>query len=140
VPVVYEIDRVNKIIHTRCVGPVTLEEVVDHFRTLVQDPDCPECLDVLLDLSEETSIPTKQELEEVTRALRTARRSVHFGFCAIVAVRDALFGMARMWEVFAEHYFDGTYVFRSMKEAEVWLASHHSCSTAQTRFGAPGDV
>ena len=128
-PVVYEIDRENKIIRTRCIGPVTLAEVVDHFRTLVQDPNRPECLDVLLDLSEETSVPTKEELEEVTRALHNARSKVQFGSCAIIAVKDALFGMARMWEVFAERYFHGTYVFRSIPEAEAWLASHRSCST-----------
>ena len=129
--VVYDIDREKKIIRTRCIGPVTLEEVVDHFRTLVQDPDAPDCLDVLLDLSEETSIPTKAELEEVTRALHNARSRIQFGFCAIVAVRDARFGMARMWEVFAERYFEGTYVFRSLPAAEAWLATHRSCSTAR---------
>jgi hypothetical protein len=131
-PVVYEIDKENKIIRTRCTGPVTLEEVVDHFRTLAQDPDAPECLDVLLDLSEETSIPTKEELEDVTRALHAAQSKVQFGFCAIVAVRDALFGMARMWEVFAEQYFRGTYVFRSRPEAEAWLAQHRACLTRKS--------
>lgn len=130
-PVVYEIDAENKIIRTRCIGPVTLEEVVDHFRTLVQDHDAPDCLDVLLDLSEETSIPTREELAEVTRALSNARSKVQFGYCAIVAVKDALYGMARMWEVFTEQYFRGTYVFRSIPEAEAWLASHRACSTVE---------
>ena len=32
-------------------------------------------------------------------------RAASFGGCAIIASRDALFGMARMFEVFAENYF-----------------------------------
>jgi hypothetical protein len=122
-PVVYEIDRDNRIIRTKCIGPVGIEEVLDHFRTLAGDPNCPDNLDVLLDLSEQTTIPTKENLEEVTRAVHNVRCTVRFGSCAIVARQDALFGMLRMWEVFAEPYFRETYVFRTNQEAEEWLAS-----------------
>jgi hypothetical protein len=53
-PVKYQVDKANRIIRTRCTGPVTIEEVVGHFRVLERDPDCPDRVDVLLDLSEET--------------------------------------------------------------------------------------
>jgi hypothetical protein len=142
-PVVYKIDRVNQIIRTKCIGPVTIEEVVDHFRTLEHDPNCPDYLDVLLDVSEETTIPTKEELEEVTRAVHNVRGRVRFGACAIVAFQDALFGMLRMWEVFAEQYFRETYVFRTSEEAEAWLASRQRNSSSrcqdQTVWAVRGD-
>jgi hypothetical protein len=133
-PVIYEIDSDRKTIRTRCVGPVTIEEVLDHFRILASDPNCPDSMDVLLDLSEQTSIPTKEELEEITHAVHSVRGRVRFGSCAIVACQDALFGMLRMWEVFAERYFRETYVFRTKREAEDWLATRrHNRSASAVR-------
>jgi hypothetical protein len=129
-PVTYRIDKVNGIIHTRCTGPVTIEEVVDHFRVLEQDPDCPKILDVLLDLSEQTSVPKKENLQAVTGEISRIRGRVQFGTCAIVACNDALFGMLRMFEVFAEQCFHQSRVFRTEREAEVWLASEHQTTSA----------
>jgi hypothetical protein len=122
-PVTYRIDKANGIIYTRCIGPVTIEEVVDHFRILQQDPNCPDSIDVLLDLSEQTSIPKKENLQDVASAIALVRSRVQFGAIAVVAGSDALFGMLRMFEVFAKQYFRESYVFRSRSEAEEWLAS-----------------
>jgi hypothetical protein len=121
-PVTYQIDQANKLIRTRCVGPVTIEEVIDHFCKLEEDPGCPDRLNVLLDLSEETSVPTMGNLEDVTRQISRIRGGVQFDACAIVACQDALYGMLRMFEVFAEQYFRESYVFRTGPEAEAWLA------------------
>jgi hypothetical protein len=129
-PVRYQIDKANKIIRTSCSGPVTIEEVVDHFRVLERDPDCPDRMDVLLDLSEETSIPKKENLQEVASEIRRIRARVQFGTLAVVACTDALFGMLRMFEVFAEQYFRESCVFRTVSEAEAWLASRHPTTSA----------
>jgi len=129
-PVVYQIDKRNGIIRTQCLGPVTLEEVLNHFRVLERDPDCPNRLDVLLDLSETTSVPEKANLRDVTEEIRRIRHCLHFGTCAIVACTDALFGMLRMFEVFAEQYFLETCVFRTTSEAEEWLFTKHPVSSA----------
>jgi hypothetical protein len=129
-PVKYQIDKTNRIIRTRCTGPVTIEEVVVHFRLLERDPDCPDRVDVLLDLSEQTSIPKKENLQEVTGQIRRIRGRVQFGTCAIVACTDVLFGMLRMFEVFAEQYFRKLRVFRTASEAEAWLASQHPTTSA----------
>ncbi len=107
---------------------MTIEEVIDHFRGLEQDPDCPELVDVLLDLSEETSIPTKQNLQEVASEISRIRGRVQFGNCAIVACTDELFGMLRMFEVFTEKYFQRTFVFRTTLDAEKWLSSRSTIS------------
>jgi hypothetical protein len=43
----------------------------------------------------------------VTYRIDQAKRRIHtLDGCAIVASRDALFGMARMFEVFAENYLE----------------------------------
>jgi hypothetical protein len=119
--VTYQIDQAKRRIHTRCVGAVTLDEVLRHFADLVHDPDCPARLDVLLDLSEMTSLPTSSNLTEVTTEVARVRPRVQFDGCAIIATQDALFGMARMFEVFAERYFGATRVFRTVDEGTRWL-------------------
>jgi len=102
--------------------------VIDHFRVLERDPNCPDHVDVLLDLSEQTSIPTNENLRDVTREIGRIRNNVQFGTCAIVACSDALFGMLRMLEVFTEEYFRESHVFRTTSEAEAWLALHSTSS------------
>ena len=120
-PVTYRIEKSRQLIHTRCVGAVVLDEVRQHFVALGQDPECPDRLDVLLDLSEMTTLPATDQLRTVTSDIACLRERVRFGNCAIVAPGDALFGMSRMFEVFAEAHFAATLVFRTEAEGESWL-------------------
>jgi hypothetical protein len=139
-PVLYDIDVPNGLIRTRCVGDVTLEEVLEHFKTLAQDPECPDHLDVLLDLSEETSLPRSDELREVAWAIRKIQGRVQFRACAVVTRTNALYGMLRVFQVFTEGLFGEFQVFRSAEEAGAWLAEVRAAygrkSTAHT--GSPG--
>jgi len=121
--VTYQIDPSRNVIHTRCIGDVTPEEIAEHFRELEQDPGRPERLNVLLDLTEETSLPETQDLREVKYQLYKFLPSVRFGACAIVVCDEALFGMMRMFGVFTAEYFDVTEVFRAINDAEAWLAT-----------------
>lgn len=126
-PVTYTIDPSNRLIHTVCAGPITANEVIDHFRELAQDPSCPDCLDVLLEVQASTSAPESADLRDVTAAIAHVRSRVKFGACAIVATTDLLFGMMRMFEVFTEQYFNKTQVFRDLQEAEAWLMAERAC-------------
>jgi hypothetical protein len=119
--VTYRIDQAKHRIHTRCIGAVTFDEVRQHFADLAEDPGCPERLDVLLDLSETSSLPTSGQLSAVTTEVARVRPRVQFDGCAIIASQDALFGMARMFEVFAENYFGATRVFRTIDQGTRWL-------------------
>jgi hypothetical protein len=121
--VTYKIDTARKLIRTRCIGDVNPKEVSDHFRDLERDPCRPDRLDVLLDLTETTSLPEAQNLREVSFHIEDLRRSLRFGACAIVACNDVLFGMMRMFEVYATDYFVSTRVFKKIADAETWLES-----------------
>src|SRR5690348_5016000 len=123
VPVSYTIDASTRLIRTRCYGEVTLQEVVEHFRKLREDPNLPDYLDVYLDLLQMTSIPTAEEIHEASAGPNLLRGIVIFGCCVVVADRDALFGMARMWEMLVEQSFSAIKVFRSTPAAEEWLAT-----------------
>jgi hypothetical protein len=120
-PVIYRIDAARGLIRTKCVGNVTFPEVMDHFRQLEKDPDCPLKLDVLLDFREMVSLPTDLQLSAVSEEIARIRRTVQFGACAIVASSDALFGTAKVFEVVAARAFRVTNVFRGPAAAEVWL-------------------
>jgi len=122
--VTYAIDANKGLIHTRCVGQVTVDQVINHFRELERDPVCPNRLDVLLDVHEMTSVPESDQLRAVGREIARIREKVGFGACAIVARGDAIFGMMRVFAVLAEQYFRAIRVFRGDAEAEQWLTSH----------------
>ena len=122
-PVVYELDRPSGRVHTRCVGNVTFEEVLSHFQELASEASLPERLDVLLDLSESDSIPKSDQVRTISHELKRLQPDTAWGACAVVATNDTLFGMARMFEVFAEQYFSKSRAFRDVAEAERWLTS-----------------
>ncbi|MFN7992801.1 MAG: STAS/SEC14 domain-containing protein [Bryobacteraceae bacterium] len=122
-PVVYRIDATRGVIYTRCIGQVTLNEVLSHLRELAQDPACPDRLHVLLDLSECTSIPESGQLQDITGQIGKVSSRVRFGRCAIVAPTDVLFGMSRMFGVFAEGWFQEVGVFRTREEVGLWPES-----------------
>jgi hypothetical protein len=125
-PVIYKIDPVRRVIRTTCSDPLTLGEVVEHFKMLSEDPDCAGHLDVLLDLGETRSLPASRQLGAVNTALETVREKVQFNLCAIVAKTDAMFGMMRMFEVLAGRYFGAIRVFRDAAQAEAWLLGQKS--------------
>ena len=122
-PVTYIIDASRKIIRTKCSSPLTFADVIGHFRALKEDLACSGHLDVLLDVSEADALPESRQLGAVGAELEGVRRKVQFGICAIVATRDAMFGMMRVFEVAASRYFRETRVFRDFDAAEAWLAS-----------------
>jgi len=125
-PVSYDVDRDLCLIRTRCSGAVKLAEVVGHFRELESDASLPEHLDVLLDLTEAQANPDSDQLRSAAREVEILGRKIDWGACAIVADRDILFGIARMFHAFAQGQFTHANVFRDSEEAERWLAALRS--------------
>jgi hypothetical protein len=125
-PVTYVIDAGKKVIRTTCSNPLTFEDVIGHFRTLKVDPACIGHLDVLLDVSEADALPESRQFGAMSAELDGLRKKVQFGICSIVATRDAMFGMMRMFEIATAQYFRETRVFRDFAAAEAWLASQQA--------------
>jgi hypothetical protein len=120
-PVTYRIDQARHLIHTTCTGMVTLQEVLEHFAVLMQDPNRSHGLDVLLDLTRIDSVPTSDELRIVTSEIAHIRPEIEFGRCAVAASGEAMYGMSRMFEVYAEGHFTNVQAFRTVEEAAAWL-------------------
>src|SRR5258708_20482197 len=122
-PVHYTIDTEQKRICTQCTGFITFEEVCEHFQVLRLDPEFGERLDVLLDLSDCTSVSTAEQLREVAARIDSLSGGWRLGFCAIIVKEEELFGMTRIFEVYTQKIFTGTAIFRSAEEGERWLSS-----------------
>jgi hypothetical protein len=120
-PVSYRIDASRNLIHTTCTGMVTLQEVLDHFAVLMRDPNRSHGLDVLLDLTRINTVPTSDELRVVTSQIAQIRPAIEFGRCAVAASGEAMYGMSRMFEVYAEGHFTKVQAFRTVDEAAGWL-------------------
>ena len=125
-PVVYSIDCDTRIISTVCSGPLRLSDVTGHFRALMDDPACTGRLDVLLDVSDVSTLPESSQLGLVKSEVAAVRKKVEWGLCAIAANSDAMFGMMRMFEVIVGPYFHEIRVFRSKTDAEGWLSARRS--------------
>lgn len=121
-PVTYELDDARHRIRTTCFGEVRLRDVMEHFDALQRDPTRPDRLDVLLDLRDIATPPEAAQLQAVADRVSLVEGLV-FGACAIVASREAVFGMARMFEVLARGHFAAIKTFRDVKTAEGWLDS-----------------
>jgi hypothetical protein len=122
-PITYQLDQESALVQTRCRGDVTFEEVADHFRELGAEPDLPPRLDVLLDLRETSSLPETGQIRDLMLELEQLQGRVKWGAWAVVASNDAMFGIARMFQVFAEGHFQTSLVCRELEEARSWLAS-----------------
>lgn len=137
-PITYQIDTEKRTIRTKAMGNLTLQEVVDHFRTLEQDTQRPEDTDVFLDLSEVDSLPETLQISTVVGELKRIGGKVRFNACAILACRPALFGMMRMFEVLAEDFFHVTRTFRVATEAQAWLVAQQSPAEHKAADGSQG--
>ena len=90
------------------------------------DEQCPTRLDVILDLTDQTSLPSSEQLRAVTEKIGRLRDRVRFGARAIVVASDAWFGTAQVFEVLAARSFSATKVFREFGAAETWLEDQRS--------------
>ena len=104
-PITFHIDPQAALIRTKGTGHVTLDEVQEHFRELVKAwPPIPR-LQVLLDLTQCTSLPDFEQLRAVVSEIDASGGRNRFDRCAIVAGREFLYGLLRVFEVMADSRF-----------------------------------
>jgi hypothetical protein len=120
-PITYSIDVPSALITTKCIGRVTVEEVLEHFRELPRVWPPVDRLDVFLDLRQLTSLPTLEELQSVAAEMETQIGTHRFGRCAVVTDRNLIYESAQMFQVLVNRFFDEIHVFRTAEGAVVWL-------------------
>ena len=127
----YTIDVPTALIVTRCIGRVTLAEVQEHFQGLARFWPPVDRLDVLLDLSDQVSLPTLRNLEEAAKELAEQIGPRRFGRCAVVTPQDLRASM-QMFEVLVGRLFDAIEIFTTPSAALVWLAPKLEASRTLT--------
>jgi hypothetical protein len=132
-PIEYTIDVPSALIVTRCIGHVTVAEVLAHFRELPRMWPPVDRLDVMLDLTKLTSLPTLNELQQVASEIEIQIGPRRFGRCAVVTERDSLFHSMQMFEVLVSRLFDEIRVFRTTVDAVIWLSPKPNPTRVLTR-------
>jgi hypothetical protein len=119
--ITFSIDMRASLIRTIGSGNVTLAEIDAHFSQLSQVWPRGAKLDVLLDLSECTSLPEIPQLQAAVSRIQIFGGRKRFGVCAIVARGELLYGLMRVFELLADQRFVAVRVFRHEPSAMVWL-------------------
>lgn len=125
-PITFSIDMRTSLIRTIGFGDVTPAEIDEHFTQLAKVWPRGARLDVLLDLSGCTSLPQILQLQAVVSRIQMFGGRKRFGVCAIVASRELLYGLLRVFELLADRRFVAIRVFRNQPAAMIWLRARSS--------------
>ena len=112
----------NLIIY-RPVGIISATDIIDYIQDVVKDDNFKEGLSEYIDLSKvEDWKLDHQEVEKVTYVDSNGKGTVKkINKCAIFAPSDIAFGMARMYQNFADKYNSNIYISREMEDALAYL-------------------
>jgi hypothetical protein len=122
-PITYRIHTDLGLVVTRFTGHVKDDEFVELYKAMLHDDDYALGTNELADLRAAESLNLSalalRRVEEITRQ-RYGDSGLNFR-TAIIAPRDPLYGIGRMYEVFAEDGPENVKVCRDPLEALQWL-------------------
>ena len=104
-----------------CTGQITASEIMEAARSLYDDSPS---LNIIWDLAEaDVSRITANEVRALASGVKRVAHSREGGKTAIVSPSEVSYGIARMYQIFAEIYEQIAHVkaFRSRSEAERWI-------------------
>jgi hypothetical protein len=123
-----EIDKARRLARITLHGQIHADDVIGSFRELLDHPDLTADTNSLWDLSDgslaQVSRQDVHDVESYMRGFRDVRNGIK---AACVCPQDLNYGFARMYEMLCERVGSVRFrVFRSVAEAEAWLASDDS--------------
>jgi len=122
-PISYEIDSASSMIRFELAGTLRSTEIIDALAQLRGDPDLERGMDILGDHSRLENFATTDLVLRTLPHLGRLVEALGPFRCAVVAPRDAQFGMVNVAIAYAQKYPDVRIrPFRSRDEAEAWLA------------------
>jgi len=121
-PITSRIDtRSDLAIHTAN-GPLSIADIVAAYESIASDPSFRPDMGVLWDMSNtNASGAGPADVKAVVRAIGNKLGDNTYHKVAIAASSDFLYGLARMYEIYASRLPIDVKVFRSREEARVWL-------------------
>ena len=119
-PVTSQIDSSLGVVFSTCQGVVTQEDILAQIEMFNTDPAFQPSFDHLVDMRGTTRLDVSGEGIRLVSTHSVFNEKSHR---ALVAVKDDIFGMARMYQLFREwsEKPDQVRIFRDMEEARRWL-------------------
>lgn len=127
-PVENQVIPSHHLVITRMFGEVVYDDVLNVSKQLLADPEFNPKYDQLVDLSGVVKVNVSSDM------LRNHARSVlpyeKSSSCSVIATSDLVYGMARMYASVQSDHREFR-VFRTVMEAEAWLASEVNISAGE---------
>jgi hypothetical protein len=119
-----KIDKERKLARITARGKVNVFELKDIFLETVEHEDWQAGFNMLCDYSgiEDFDVTTK-DIDEITEWQVSIDEMIGNGRCAVVACKDSVYGMNRMWEIISSERSQQICVFRQINDAVTWLGS-----------------
>jgi hypothetical protein len=119
-PIQYEVDRAAMLMTTRATGRITPAMLFEYLDAIIADPTNDQCDELMI--FDDVDIDAISSADVRALAHRSAELSQDDKFrVAVVAARDADFGMVRMFQAFRELDEQRMAVFRTLEAACQWL-------------------
>lgn len=116
-----EIDKNANLVFTTIKGEVTANEVLAALTGLLDSPEYRPGLNGLVDLRESDMDPDAKEIRKIAALLINNKERIGESRSAIVVSEDLAYGLARMFEAYADESSIETRIFRDMEAARSWL-------------------
>ncbi|MDH3496179.1 MAG: hypothetical protein OER21_05415 [Gemmatimonadota bacterium] len=120
-PIKYAIDEDLRLVYAVAVGRVTLSDLMDHLKTLLQDPAYRRPMKKLVDYRAGHVIDMSvEETKRLTEFKLRHDETFRGEQCAFVVSDDVDFGLSRVHEMYVDPLVT-TMVFRDVSDAFAWL-------------------
>ena len=122
----------GKLLKISCSKDSIPQDLKDVLVKALSDPNCPDKVFFLLDVSQSTSMAhrTAGEIFEIARFLVLHSKKLA-NRCAVLTSSDIQYGLCRMGSAYIENYGINSEVFRNLDEALHWLGLNGSLNEIQ---------
>ena len=116
------IDRERKLAEITASGTVDFSELKEIFMEIVGHEDWQAGFNMLCDYRKIDNLEvTSQDIDTITEWQTAMDSLIGNGKCAVVASKDSVYGMSRMWEILSSDRSQRICVFRRLNDAVLWL-------------------
>ena len=120
---IIKIDKERQLAKIVASGRINVIELKDIFLEIVEHEDWQAGFSMLCDYSgiENFDVTTK-DIDDITEWQTSIDALIGDGRCAVIACKDSVFGMSRMWEMMSSERSQQICVFRQINDAVTWLS------------------
>ena len=117
-----KIDKYGRMAQITARGSVDVLELKEIFLEIVGHRDWQAGFNMLCDYRGIVDFAvTTRDIDNINEWQASIDAVIGDGKCAVVACKDLVYGMSRMWELISSERSQQIRVFRQMKDAVIWL-------------------